>query len=391
MGGEGGESGVAELGGEGGALDVAGGAGGTGGGTTGGTGGTAGGTGGAPPVVDPCTTQSVGPDSKLPIPPTTGVAKPTGAVGGLKVVPWAGFKGAISYTFDDNLQSQLTHYAELNAVGVPMTFYLVCATDGSNAIWTKAAKDGHELGNHTMHHCNNNAAGPNCAWGTLFTGPDAEIDDCTAHIKSAFGVTPYTMASPYGDPNWRLPASTRFLINRGIADVGVTPESGDFFNVPCHLSNDLEAAEDIPASGTTPVIKGFNSITDDVRAKGTWRTILVHNVDPAIPDGGYHPVKLTEMVKTMTYTKGLGDVWADTVLSVGAYWRAQKVVSASQAVTAGTDKTYSWTLPDNFPPGHHLRITVTGGKVTQCGTEVPWDGHGYYEINLDAGSLTVSP
>jgi peptidoglycan/xylan/chitin deacetylase (PgdA/CDA1 family) len=315
------------------------------------------------------------------------VAKPGGAVGGLQVVPWAGFKGAISYTFDDNMQSQITHYAALNAVGVPMTFYLVCGTDGGNAIWTKAAKDGHELGNHTMHHCYNSAT-PNCAWGS-FTGADAEIDDCSAHIKSAFGVTPYTMAAPFGDGAWAIPASERFLLNRSINDVGVPPDGGNPFALPCHLSNN-ETAEDIPATGSTPAIKGFNSITDDVRAKGTWRTILVHSVDSTL-DAGYNPVKLTEMVKAMTYTKNLGDVWADTVLNVGAYWRAQKTVSAAKLVTAGTEKTYSWTLPEHFPPGHHLRITVTGGKVTQCGTDVPWDAHGYYEINLDDGGLTISP
>jgi len=269
-----------------------------------------------------------------------------------------------------------------------MTFYLVCGSDGGNAIWTQAAKDGHELGNHTMHHCYNSAT-PNCAWGS-FTGPDAEIDDCNAHIKSAFGVTPYTMAAPYGDGAWAIPASGRFLLNRGIYDDAIAPTAGDPFRVSCHLSNLNEPAEDIPATGSTPVIKGFNSVTDDVRSKGTWRTILVHSVDSAL-DSGYNPVKLTEMVKAMTYTKSLGDVWADTVLNVGAYWRAQKAVLASPPVTAGTDKTYSWTLPEHFPPGHHLRVKVTGGKVSQCGSELPWDAHGYYEINLDAGSLTVSP
>ena len=40
-------------------------------------------------------------------PSMTGVAKPAGAAGGLKVLDWAGFKGAASFTFDDNTPSQL--------------------------------------------------------------------------------------------------------------------------------------------------------------------------------------------------------------------------------------------------------------------------------------------
>ena len=59
--------------------------------------------------------------------------------------------------------------------------------------------------------------------------------------------------------------------------------------------------------------------------------------------------------------------------------------------SSGTDKTWKWTLPANFPPGRYLRVTVSGGTVKQNGVELPWDGHGYYEIALDAGQVTVSP
>jgi hypothetical protein len=34
-------------------------------------------------------------------------------------------------------------------------------------------------------------------------------------------------------------------------------------------------------------------------------------------------------------------------------------------------------------------MTTTGGKVTQNGQEVPWDEHGYYQISLDAGEVTI--
>ncbi|HKO52788.1 MAG TPA: polysaccharide deacetylase family protein [Polyangiaceae bacterium] len=344
--------------------------------------GAEGGAAGAAPV-DVCTTLTIG-ASGLPAPATTDVAKPAGSVGGLKVLNWAGFKGAISYTFDDNLQSQITHYSKLHAVGVPMTFYIVGSTNSANPVWVQAAKDGHEIGNHTMHHCYNRVASPNCSWGT-YAGADKEIDQCTTVLKSALGLTGvYTMAGPFGDPNWSAPASERFIINRGISDDpnGVAPNGNTSpFDIPCHLSSLDETAAGSP---------GFNTITDSVRTKGSWRTILVHNVDPTIMDYGYNPVKLDEIVAAMTYTKSVGDVWADTMVHVGAYWLAQKGFNL-QPATVGTSKVYSWTLPAHFPPGQHLRITVTGGKVQQCGTELAWDSHGYYEINLDAGSVTVSP
>ena len=48
-------------------------------------------------------------------------------------------------------------------------------------------------------------------------------------------------------------------------------------------------------------------------------------------------------------------------------------------------------LPPHFPPGHFVRVTVGGGSLQQGGHTLTWDGHGYYEVALDAGSLTWSP
>ena len=344
----------------------------------GGEAGEAGASGGAAPSA--CTGLTIG-QSNMPVPPTTNVAKPNGAVGGLKVVNWAGFKGAISYTFDDSLQSQTTHYEDLNAVGIHVTFYLNNFNQGSNPIWEKAVADGHELGNHTVHHCH--ADGTGCVNGT-FTSVDQELDDNTAFLMAKKGVTGvYTFAAPFGDNLWADAASQRFLVGRGVSDSngGVIP-TGSFnaFDLPCHISNEGETAKE-----------GFNKLSDDVRAKGSWRTILMHNIDPAITDYGFNPVQLSEAVAAMTYTKSLGDVWADTVVAIGSYWQGQKALAAVQPKSVGSDKVYTWTLPAHFPPGMYLRATVTGGKVKQCGTELTWDEHGYYEINLDAGSLTISP
>jgi peptidoglycan/xylan/chitin deacetylase (PgdA/CDA1 family) len=336
------------------------------------------GVGGEAPV-DSCAGIVVGVSSDIKPPLTTGVAKPSGAVGNLKVVNWAGFKGALTYTFDDALPSQIAHYDELNAVGVPMTFFLVGSNDGSKPIWTTAALDGHELGNHTMHHCNAN--GTTCGWGA-WTGVDAELDDCTAHIKSAFGVPGvYSFASPNGDDNWVDPTKTRFLVGRGVWDdpVGVVPNvKRNEMSLPCHIANKDEKA-----------VGGFNNIADSVRTKGNWRIVLAHAL--AIADGGYNPIEASEMVTAMTYARDLGDVWIDTFGNIGAYWRAQITLSTVTPTKDGDSHTYKWELPAHFPPGQFLRVTVDGGTPKQCGTELTWDDHGYYEIALDAGSVTISP
>ena len=97
---------------------------GTGSGGTGGTGVVTGTGGSGPGTAVKC-------DNLALAPSTTGVAKPAGAAGGLKVIDWAGFKGAASFTFDDNTPSQLPNYNALKATGGRVTWFLIGASAGT--------------------------------------------------------------------------------------------------------------------------------------------------------------------------------------------------------------------------------------------------------------------
>ena len=76
-----------------------------------------------------------GGSSGLPVPPGAGMPRPSGTPGNITVLNWAGFKSAVSYTFDDTNSSQISNYAALNALGVRMTFYLITnkTTEFNNA------------------------------------------------------------------------------------------------------------------------------------------------------------------------------------------------------------------------------------------------------------------
>src|ERR1041384_2282298 len=93
-------------------------------------------------------------------------------------------RGAATYTFDDSQPSQIEHYGELQAAGVPMTFYLSSGWADTSpqyeATWRQAVRDGHEIGNHTIHHCMADLTG--CAAGAPLADPLAEIDDNTTYI-----------------------------------------------------------------------------------------------------------------------------------------------------------------------------------------------------------------
>lgn len=305
--------------------------------------------------------------STLPIPPgPNAVPRPSGKPGNLVVLPWAGFQAAVTYTFDDSNGSQIEHYDELQALGVPMTFYLWTDRPGSrDPIWARAVKDGHELGNHGKTHARD--------------ALPADIDAASAFIREHFGVTAWTMASPFGDASYPPLAATRFLVNRGVVNGLIGPDDHvDPFDLFCWVP-----PRQAPASA-------FDAQVDSARSAGKWRIMLLHGFTGG-GDGAWQPVALDDFVKSVKYAKSLGDVWLDSMVNVAAYWRGQRAFSASGPVSAGGSLTWTWSLPERFPPGKYLRVKVDGGKLTQNGTELAWNDHGFYEVSLDAESLTLSP
>lgn len=305
--------------------------------------------------------------SDLPTPPGAGnVPKPAGAVGGLQVLNWAGFKGAVSYTFDDSNSSQISHYEQLAALGVRFTFYLQTGkSESMNPVWGKALAAGHELGNHTKSHSSN------------ATGSDT--DAATAFIEEQFGAKVWTMAAPNGAPGYTELAKTRFLINRGVANALIGPnDNSDPFTLPCY----------IPPTGASQA--ALDAQVTEARSAGKWRVVLVHGFTGGT-DGAYQPIAFDQFSASVAASKAHGDMWIDSVVNVGAYWRGQKTLSQVSPTSSGDKQTWTWTLPAHFPPGKHLRVTVTGGTLTQNGAALPWNAHGYYEVALDAGSLTLAP
>lgn len=303
----------------------------------------------------------------LPAPPSPGnVPVPAGTPGGVQVLDWAGFTAAVSYTFDDTNSSQIEHYPELNALGVRMTFYLITnKADFKDPIWVQALADGHELGNHTRTHPEDDDG--------------ADVDAATVDIETQFGVPPQTMAAPYGKPVYADLAETRFFINRGVSNGLVGPKDNtNPFNLYCFIPNEGALAGD------------FNEQLDEAVEDKKWRIVLVHGFAGG-SDQAYQPVEVGEFVAAVQYAKDKQNVWIDSVVNVGAYWLGQKAFDAATVTTNGAEQTWTWTLPPHFPAGHVLRVTATGGKLSQNGTPLAWDSRGYYEVSLDAKTLTLSP
>jgi peptidoglycan/xylan/chitin deacetylase (PgdA/CDA1 family) len=316
----------------------------------------------------------------LPLPLASTEAPPPAGNGGkpgLRVLDWAGFKGAISYTFDDSQPSQIEHYPTLKAQRARVTYYINPVANwypGFDATWKDAIAQGSEIGNHTTHHCraaeliDNDPA--TCKDGLGSAG--AEFDDTSDYIRNRLGQsTVWTTAYPFGDMDYKPAATSRFLVARGVWPGMVAPGTGsDAMNLP--------------------LVEMSKSAVDNALSQGRWGIYLFHTLLPTTQDWG-GGVDIGLVTGNMAYAKSLGTVWIDSVVNIGAYWRGQQLLQAATPSTSGGVTTWKWTLPAHFPQGRKLRVVVDGGTLSQNGAPLTWNRRGYYEVALDAQSLSWAP
>jgi peptidoglycan/xylan/chitin deacetylase (PgdA/CDA1 family) len=315
----------------------------------------------------------------LPLPlAASDVARPAGTTGqpGLRVLDWAGFKAALSYTFDDSQPSQIDHYPELKAQRVRVTYYVNPVANwypGYDATWKDAIAQGSEIGNHTTHHCRAAELTDNdsntCPAGLGSAG--AEFDDTGVYIRTRLGQPAvWTSAYPFGDTDYKPAAASRFLVTRGVWPGTVAPGTGS-------------DAQNLPLAE----FPGDASRFDAAAAQGRWMIYLFHTLLPTTQDWG-GGVDIGAVTGNMAHAKSLGTVWVDSVVNIGAYWRGQQLLQAASAATSAGTTTWRWTLPANFPSGRTLRVVVNGGTLSQDGKPLTWDRRGYYEVSLDAQALS---
>ena len=318
--------------------------------------------------------------SELRLPGADVAGQASVTTGPLSILNWAGFAGAVSFTFDDSQPSQIQHFTELQATGVRMTLYISTGDSTQtnyDATWSAAAKSGNEIGNHTVHHCHANLTG--CAFGTGTGSLASEIDQATSFITQRYPQSAvWTGASPYGDGGYDSTAASRFFLYRGVGGGSIGPNDGtDPFHLPCHMA----------ASGETAA--GFNAATDAAQAAGRWQIFLIHTITPT-PNIWFNPVNIADVTGAMNHAKLLGNVWVDTVANIGAYWRGQKILASTTPVVAARTTTWNWQLPAHFPAGKTLRVMIASGILSQNGVPLVKSTQGFYTVSLDARSLTLT-
>ncbi len=133
----------------------------------------------------------------------------------------------------------------------------------------------------------------------------------------------------------------------------------------------------------------INEDIDSAYADGRWLIFCIHAILPT--EDGSGGIHIDDITGSIRHGQAFGDLWIDSMVNVGAYWVGQKTLSSVTPTATGDQTVWTWVLPDHFPPDKYLRVTVNGGTLSQAGRELPWSPHGYYEVALDTGELTLAP
>ena len=184
---------------------------------------------------------------------------------------------AVTLTYDDALQSQLTTVAPaLRARGLKATFFLTDVRSNP-APWAALLADGHELASHTFKHpcskVNTWVAAGNANEDYDAVRMTTELDESIAMLQMLGQKPPFTFAYPCGT-TWIGEAQEsyiplikeRFSAARGVAPAPV--KAGvDLYNVPATFSMGpaetlIALAEQAKAQGTW-VVYGFHGIGAD--------------------------------------------------------------------------------------------------------------------------------
>lgn len=170
---------------------------------------------------------------------------------------WRGRQCAVVLTYDDAIDADLDRVVPaLDSVKLRGTFYLI----GSSPVvqkrleeWRRAARKGHELGNHSlMHPCDGTRPGRSFVTAetdlSRYTVARAvqEIRATNTLLQAIDGKTRRTFAYPCGDrtiagQDFYQPLQAEFVAARGVTGGMPTAAQTDLTNVACYSINGQSA------------------------------------------------------------------------------------------------------------------------------------------------------
>ena len=300
----------------------------------------------------------------------------------LKVAPWDGHKAACSLTFDDGDPCHLDVVVpELNRRHLHGTFFLIANHLDRKDEWRGILKDGHEIGNHTLDHLH--------AVGMAPEQEEAQVTGAQNVLQKEFGIPVLTFAYPFTEVTPSLEArvaKTHFLARGGYGGglYIMTPDSNpDWTNLASHMT-----MSQLPFAT-------YKSWVDEDAQKGGWLVFMIHGVLPTTT--GWQPITQKMFGQILdSLQEPAKDIWVDTLLKVGCYFRAEKMFEKAEVKQTDKEKTWKWDLPSRFPQVT-LKVKVDTAasaagpavELSQDGKALTADKDGFYAVDFAQKKLTL--
>jgi peptidoglycan/xylan/chitin deacetylase (PgdA/CDA1 family) len=291
-----------------------------------------------------------------------------------EVLPWNGYKAALSLTYDDGDPIHLdVAIPEMNKRGLHGTFYLITGKLSRIDDWKKAVAAGQEIGNHTVTHRHTSELTP--------ADEKNEVVDAKQKLQSLFNVPVLTLAYPYVEisPGLRKWVEAENFAARGGGGNGyLTPDMDpDWFNIPSQVTM------------TSYAYETYKNWVDQDLSSGAWTVLMIHAIEGS---NWYQPITKETYLKLLDYlVQNKKDLWVAPFGEVAAYWRAQKVMEKAEPQKAGVTTTLKWDIPANFPKGVKVKLAIQGEglKVSQNGQALEPLSPGIFAVSFDAKELTL--
>jgi len=235
-----------------------------------------------------------------------------------------GARAAVSLTFDDTRPSQLDHgLPVLNEYGIRATFYASLPSLRKRARdWRRAAREGHEIGNHGLvHACSgsfNWSRGKNALENYTLARMKRELKAASRIVQRTVGSLPRTFAYPCGQTNLGRGGGYRsfvpvveklFLAGRGFL--------WEIHNHPdyCELGHLAGFFSD----GYT--LKQYLARLEAAVADGGWAIYCGHDVGK---DHGYQTTVVRELDVFCRHLAKRHDVWIAPVAEIAGWLKARR-------------------------------------------------------------------
>jgi hypothetical protein len=242
-------------------------------------------------------------------------------------------QGALSISFDDARESQVDHRsaALFKKHGIRVTYFVSLANvEKKQDLWRAVAADGHEIGNHSVHHpCSGNfpwiGSGERALENYTLEKIEAELLEANRSLRQMLGVAPVSYAYPCGldfvgrgeNRASYVPVVARhFLVGRGYR--------GEYFNNPAFCDLAMVQALGVDREGLTQL----KSYADQALATGYWLILVAHEVPQ---HSGGEGLSTGNIAALGEYLQAKPELWVDTVGTIGAYVRSQRNLDQKNA------------------------------------------------------------